>query len=126
MEAARAYSIELAPLVPFSITLASSKPIKSAEHRKHNDPADYRATFGYTLWGKVDLDLHHPSAGVEDVTQRVEAKSAYLMTGQAVSLREHFVLHPLTDEGRCVLIVRFIDASQLEEMTQAMEMAGQA
>jgi hypothetical protein len=54
--------------------------------------------------------------------QRVEAKSAYLMTGQTVSLCEHFVSHPLTAEGRCVLI----DASQLEEMTQAMEMAGQA
>lgn len=58
--------------------------------------------------------------------QRVEAKSAYLMTGQTVSLCEHFVSHPLTAEGRCVLIVRFIDASQLEEMTQAMEMAGHA
>jgi hypothetical protein len=60
VEAARALlSTELAHLVPFSITLAASKPIRSAEHY---DPADYRAIFGYTLSCRTKCSAWRPRA----------------------------------------------------------------
>lgn len=81
-------------------------------------------------WGLVStasrtLSLHHPFPGVAPTTHRLELHSAYFMRGQGVSLCKHSVSPPLTEERRCVFIVRLTTKRSLSQIQEDMENAGE-
>jgi hypothetical protein len=115
----------LADLVPFSFTLAKSLPDPDSAHHPHRDPSPYHGIMGLGIYGVADLSLHHPSPGVAPTTHRLEPHSAYFMRGQDVSLCKHSVSPLLTEEGRCVFIVRLITKRSLGQIQEDMENAGQ-
>ena len=81
---------------------------------------------GMTMYGEVDMSLNHPSPGFAPNVQRLEPHSVYLMAGRAATFCKHEVTAPLTAEGRCVLIVRFISKHLFEQMKSDMEAAAAA
>jgi len=110
---------DLKGLVPFSYTLARSSDDLHSAHEAHKDPPAYHGVMGMGMYGVVDMCLHHPSQGFAENMQRLEPYSDYLMKGQAAVFARHSVTAPLTAEGRCVFIVRFITKLLLERMMAA-------
>jgi hypothetical protein len=107
-------------LIPFSYTLAKSTDDSRSEHGPHKDPRAYHGVIGLGMYGVVEMRLHHPSPGFAANVRRLDPHSVYLMAGQAAFFCKHSVTAPLTPEGRCVLIVRFIPPHLFEPMKRDM------
>ena len=93
-------------------------PVQRTDHK---DPPAYHAILGASMYGTVEMRLLYPVQGVDANMQRLEPLSLYLMAGQAATFCEHAVTAPLTPEGRCVVIVRFITKDLFKRMKKDME-----
>lgn len=121
------YAEHLQDLIPFTVSLAhqpANIPKKDAGHGPHFDPTDFKAIIVYIIDGSAILGLYEPNAAKASYEMTLKAKDLYLLTKKGVTHLMHGISAPSDRKARSVMVIRYVDQANYEEVKQKAQTEG--